>query len=230
MTAEELEQAMREADAKPKDPPAPARPPGPLQAALRAALPSAADQERWRQNEARREAADAREEAERQKKREEHAARAKTAIAELSGRIEPKLLRAVRSNPTTCALFLGPTGCGKTTAAKLLGWLTRSRLEWLHAVELGQCERRHGLGAGEPPEITTAKRAEFLVIDDVGSERDTGPLSEVLDYRYSRGLPTIVTTGCTQAGLRDHIGAAFVRRIVEQHVEGMSVLVVDCHE
>jgi hypothetical protein len=68
-----------------------------------------------------------------------------------------------------------------------------------------------------------------LVIDDIGHERDTGALWDVLDYRYALGKPTLVTTGLTKSALTAHISAASVRRIVEQHC-GMPVLIVNCYE
>ena len=80
----------------------------------------------------------------------------------------------------------------------------------------------------QPPEVLQCVRAKYLVIDDVGNERDTAPLAEVLEERYSRALPTIVTTGLTKDGLVAHIGAPLVRRITEQFA-GHKVLVVDCH-
>jgi hypothetical protein len=221
MTVEEIEQAMAEdalrriANNALQKRANELRPVGPFPMPLRRVVPEAEDSPE-------REAARAKRRAE-----AEEATRAE--LNELSKRIDPRMLAACKATPTVSAVLLGPTGCGKTSAAKLLGLLTRSRLEWLRAFDLGQCERRHGLGDGEPPEITSGRSARFLVLDDVGNERDTGPLADVLDYRYSRGLPLIVTSGLTKTGLRDHIGAAFVRRIVEQHA-GHQVLVVDLHE
>lgn len=218
MTAEEIEKAM--AERKP-EPPAPLKPPPAVpHISTAVAVPPVRIVHPSQRPER---------EAEKAKRRAELEQAWRAELADLSKRIDPKLLAACKATPTVSAVLLGPTGCGKTTAAKLLGLLAQRPLTWLRAFDLGQCERRHGLGDGEPPEITTGRKADHLVLDDVGNERDTGPLSDVLDYRYSRGLPTIVTTGLTKTGLRDHIGAAFVRRIVEQHA-GCPVLVVDCHE
>lgn len=237
MTAEEIAQAMAEARPAAVQEPKKAMPS--LQDALQRALPSASDVERWRDNEARRAAREAQDEAERRKQAEaravERKAERKAAIEELSGRLDPKLLRAVRGNPTRCAVLLGPTGCGKTTAARLLDLLAPrfagfNGTYWIRAADLATAERRHGLGMGWPPELERAREAQALVIDDVGNERETSSLMDVLDHRYANGLPTIVTSGFTKKELSAHIGAAAVRRIVEQHVEGMSVLMVDCYE
>lgn len=145
-------------------------------------------------------------------------------------RMVPKLKRAVSERPTASALFSGPTGCGKSSAAMVMRFLLKEPEDWvwMRAAVLGASEKRHGLGSGPPPEVEKCIRARFLVIDDVGNERDTAPLAEVLDERYLRALPTIVTTGLTKEGLVTHIGAPFVRRITEQFA-GHKVLVVDCH-
>jgi DNA replication protein DnaC len=152
------------------------------------------------------------------------------AVEKLLPRLTPKLRKAVNEHPTASALFLGPTGCGKSSAAMVMRFLLKEPEEWvwMKATALGASEKRHSLGDGEPPEVAQSKRARFLVIDDVGNERDTAPLAEVLDHRYEKALPTIVTTGLPREGLVAHIGAAFVRRITEQFA-GHKVLVVDCH-
>jgi DNA replication protein DnaC len=65
-----------------------------------------------------------------------------------------------------------------------------------------------------------------VVLDDVGSEKDPQAIQELLDYRYARQLPTIATSGLTRQELVQHLGAAYVRRIIEQHA-GHAVLVWD---
>jgi hypothetical protein len=153
----------------------------------------------------------------------------------LQRRIHGRLMNELRKKPTPCALLMGPTGCGKTSAAL---WL-RSGFpgEWLGARELGACERRHPLGDGAPPAFELACAARVLYLDDLGAEdqRDVPVLQHVLDQRYSRTLATVTTTGLTAAQLTERYGAATVRRMVDQHVthEGgleWSVLVVDLHD
>lgn len=151
-----------------------------------------------------------------------------------SRRIEPKLLRALKAYQTPCALFLGPTGCGKTSAA---AWIIAAHACYVvRSRDLATASRRHGLGDGYPPEVERARERGLCVIDDVGAEgSDVAPLQDILDHRYWRGYPTIVTTGLTDMGLRGHLGAAHYRRIVDQHVlrndgSEFPVLIVDCHE
>jgi DNA replication protein DnaC len=145
----------------------------------------------------------------------------------LTGPSHQRMLDAALKSNTLCALLLGPTGCGKTSVARYL--VRHHRAYWVRAIDLSAASQRHGLGEGVPPEIEIARSAGALVIDDIGQERDTLALYDVLDWRYARNLPTIATSGLTLEALTAHIGAEKVRRIAEQHVPGMKVLHVNCH-
>jgi len=146
----------------------------------------------------------------------------------------PKLAAAVKLSDTRCALLLGPTGAGKTSAA--LWAKARYPGLWLHARELGAVERKHPLGEGDPPLLREASTAPTLYLDDLGTEdpRDLGVIQHVIDRRYAAGLATYATTGLTRADLANYLGAAYVRRLIEQHVRRkdgteLAVLFVDCH-
>lgn len=92
-------------------------------------------------------------------------------------------------------------------------------VEFMRARDLASANRRHGLGEGFAPEVQRARNASVLAVDDVGSEgADVTALQDVLDWRYELGLPTIVTAGFTREQMTEHLGAAYVRRIVDQHV------------
>lgn len=155
--------------------------------------------------------------------------------AALEGRIDTRLRAALIRTRSPCGLFLGPTGVGKTSA---MAWLAA---EWpglqIHARELASSERRHGLGEGYPPEIRDARSVRVLYLDDIGTEeqRDLGALQFVLNHRYESGLATVATSGLTQEQLTAHIGAAYSRRLVDQHVRRKDgtewpVLLVDMHK
>jgi hypothetical protein len=141
----------------------------------------------------------------------------------------------LRATDTPCGLLLGPTGIGKTSAAR---WVAaRYPGMWVNARELGAAERQHPLGDGLPPLTRSAIEARHLYLDDIGTEdgRDLGALQFVIDQRYSASRATFVTTGLTAPELSSHLGPAYVRRLVEQHVgrgDGSEwpVLFVDCHE
>lgn len=146
----------------------------------------------------------------------------------LSERLPEAMANALAGKATLSAVLMGPTGCGKTTAAALL--VLRSAppsLHWCYATDLAVADRYHRLGDGEPPAIQQAKTARALVLDDIGAE-SSAALWTVLNHRYHEGLPTIATTGLTREELTHAIGAAAVRRLRDQHA-GSEVLLVDCH-
>ena len=171
------------------------------------------------------------------KQRQAHAASVAAARDALASRLHPKLKRELERCQTPCALFLGPTGCGKTSGALwLIAAAPRAKTLFARARDLANANRRHPLGQGAPPAITAACDTTYLVIDDVGSEGpDASAIQEVLDSRYSRQAPTIVTSGLTYAELDAHLGPAYMRRLAQQHACQRSgvefpVLMVDCHE
>lgn len=217
MTPEELDQRLQALPAQTA--PAATAPeprPEPAESAVMSAYRAMARQAAAAPTEARseREQRDASELQRRQRMEGLRAERAK-----LERRINPRLLERLRGTQTPCALLLGPSGLGKTAA---MDWL---RVRWpgyfVHVRELASSERRHGLGEGYPPELAAARRAPVLYIDDLGAEeqRDLGTLQELLDHRYRNGLATCATSGLGSAELKAHLGAAYVRRLVDQHVK-----------
>jgi hypothetical protein len=164
--------------------------------------------------------------------RQRHAERIRSERAQLERRMSPRLLARLRADQSPCGLLLGPSGEGKTAA---MDWLrVRWRGHFVHARQLASSERRHGLGEGYPPELGSARGTRVLYLDDVGAEeqRDLGTLQELLDYRYRNGLATFATSGLRSDELKAHLGAPYVRRLVDQHVkrgddEEWPVLLVD---
>jgi len=150
----------------------------------------------------------------------------------------PALVAATKDCATTPrnVAFLGPTGVGKTTA---LGLLVRrfyiaqrtNRLRvvrWVYARDLAASVLEYALGAGECPEVRLAREAPVLVLDDLGLEKDHGPLLDVLNERYEGGRLTWVSSGLTVPQLRDRYGEAFFRRLVD--VAGKPGLIVSCFQ
>jgi DNA replication protein DnaC len=142
-------------------------------------------------------------------------------------------------------LILGPSGCGKSTSAAyvVMRWLTSKpvlkgpswhdfetpEIDWLDGLVVTDSERRYKLGSGEPHAITDACRAEWLVLDDIGTSTSATIVQLILARRYAASLPTIVTSGLERGQLAEHLGAATVRRIVEFEGRSKGVL-IDCHE
>jgi hypothetical protein len=160
--------------------------------------------------------------------------------AALETRLDPTLKAALPRRPADgqCgAVFLGPTGCGKSSAAALVvqRWLatvrpstsSRRPVVWLDALEATDAEKRYKLGSGDPEVLIEASRADWLVIDDIGLSTSATLVQLVMARRYAAGLATIATTGLTRVQLSEHIGAATVRRILE--FRGQKGLLVDCH-
>jgi hypothetical protein len=181
-----------------------------------------------------------------------HRTTVKAAMAELEPRMHRRLLEALKAGASPSAVLLGPTGIGKTAAARWIAemaTLTRFRhMSIRNARELGSAERRHPLGEGYPAALREAREGELLALDDLGTEeeRDIGAIQDLFEARYCRNAATFITTGLTKKGLLDRYGAATVRRMLEQHAERESreeregkafwsgatwpVLIVDLHE
>jgi DNA replication protein DnaC len=164
----------------------------------------------------------------------------------LQARIHAKLWKGlaglVPETPTGLVL-LGPSGCGKSSAAayavqryqargprRQSDWLGKSsapEIVWLDALEATDEERRYRLGTGDPDWMQRAERADWLVIDDVGTTTSPTVVQLVLAHRYQTCRPTIMTSGLSQEALTEHIGAATVRRVLE--TGGLGGLLVNCH-
>lgn len=103
-------------------------------------------------------------------------------------------------------LFMGMTGIGKSTAAALLvrrliaeeaerGQIEKaSRICFASARELTADKRAHPYGKGEPQSVDRAMHAPLLVLDDVNTDSDGELMLAILDERYNRSLPTVLTT------------------------------------
>lgn len=137
---------------------------------------------------------------------------------------------AMDLDDTKNVILLGPTGCGKSTTLGLCvrrylertayrvqhfyGWQF-PRVVWACSREVVAAASGHPLGKGEPELIADAKKASLFILDDLGLERDAGPVLDVLQARYTAGKPTWTTSGSTLEQLTEKLGEAFVRRVTE---------------
>jgi DNA replication protein DnaC len=124
--------------------------------------------------------------------------------------------------PSRALLLHGPSGCGKTSlaCALLRAWEARNprrRAIFAPAWRLGMARVHHGLGLGEAPEVDRAMSARLLVLDDLGSERNTATnaVPDVVFARALAGLPTWVTTWMTHSAISQRYGDGIARRICE---------------
>lgn len=133
-------------------------------------------------------------------------------------------------------VLFGATGTGKTAttialAHRLAGEARQAQsvadpqvqlvrgICWISALELATARRGHPLGRGEAPEIEAARSATILVLDELGYERhdERDPwLLELVDSRYRRAAPTVLTSGRSRDELEQRYGAACMRRLVER--------------
>lgn len=113
----------------------------------------------------------------------------------------------------------GPVGCGKThEAVAAFRYLVRERA-MLPAVAVTVPALLDGLRPGREPVETldAVESAGLLLLDDLAAERSTDWTAEVLyrviDARYARKLPTIVTTNATGEQLRANLGDRIASRL-----------------
>ena len=136
-------------------------------------------------------------------------------------------------------VFLGKSGDGKTSlliriAVRLLDealarvlamphdqdaliWMHDiSRLVWTTGCNLARASSEHRLGSGGEPELfRRALEAPLLMIDELGPEapQHGGEIFDLVDRRYAKGRPTLVTSGLTLD--KERYGDAFHRRLTE---------------
>jgi hypothetical protein len=134
--------------------------------------------------------------------------------------------------PTSCLLFFGASGTGKTTlAVALLRALFESKIaahpltrdddvdailrdcRFAHAHRLGSA----ALVPGDPAEIKRAMRASVLLLDDLDKDADikSNPVPALIADRHAEGRMTWITTELTPAGIAARYGDGIARRICE---------------
>lgn len=112
--------------------------------------------------------------------------------------------------------LLGPPGCGKThlacaaIASGPVGSLFVGTTELLEDIREGFNNDNRGL-------FVSATVAPLLALDDLGSEIATDfvrdRLYALLNARWNRGMPMIVTSNCRPAEIERRIGAAGASRL-----------------
>lgn len=111
----------------------------------------------------------------------------------------------------------GGTGCGKSTAC---AWALSKRPGlWVHGPDLAKPEPPDpdAWGARRKTLDERMREAGLLVLDDVGIEHSPGGyaasrITDVLEFRESNKLPSIVTTNLTAAGFRVRYGERLASR------------------
>lgn len=121
--------------------------------------------------------------------------------------------------PETPPVFIsGPVGTGKTHLA--VAYLVREIQKWgensrvfIRSVDLFNKLResfRNNFGTPASEITESFSRYHFLVIDDLGTERDTPLVQEalydIIDHRAGHLLPTVITSNFTLNRVAEHYG------------------------
>ncbi len=136
--------------------------------------------------------------------------------------------------PEGWLLLQGGYGCGKTHLAAAIA--NRQIEQGLPALFVGVPDLLDHLRAtfGPSSEVTYDERFEqvrserLLILDDLGAESATAwaqeKLYQILDYRYVRGLPTVITTNVDL----DRLDPRVRSRLVDQHLtSGIAIAAPD---
>jgi DNA replication protein DnaC len=121
--------------------------------------------------------------------------------------------------PAVPPVFIsGPVGTGKThlavayLAREIQHWGERSRM-FIRSVDLFNRLRdtyRDHSGVSATEIISDFSRYRFLVIDDLGTERDTPLVQEalynIIDHRAGHRLPTVITSNLELERVAEHYG------------------------
>lgn len=163
--------------------------------------------------------------------------------AEFAARVEERLRRvAAQWQPARGSLLLlAPSGAGKTSCLVALAHRMASeasatlepekvdfvaRTSWTSALDLTRAMRAYRLGSGGEPELVEeAVGATLLMLDELGPEQLNPVVFDVIQRRYERALPTLVTSGLTRDEFCARYGDALFRRLTERGIGAL----VDLH-
>lgn len=113
-----------------------------------------------------------------------------------------------RGRPCGPLILFGSTGTGKTEMAMAL--LRELLLHGVSVSAITAGDLMDSLRPGGQGDIRALKAIGCLFVDDVAAEKPseftTARLFDIVNARYERQLPTILTTNRTPAGLARHVG------------------------
>lgn len=150
--------------------------------------------------------------------------RYRCALSEVKGRVKGDMDLAALGNelrPIPNVVFYGPAGSGKSSLAGAMMYEFAIDRGWdglfVAAYELSQVRIQRAAGTGEAELVETCMHADWLLIDDVGNEKNTqvSALPDVVFHRHNYMSPTWVTTGLSASELAKTYGDGFARRVYE---------------
>ena len=114
----------------------------------------------------------------------------------------------------------GKTSLAVATAALWAFTHPGQSLCFVSALKLAMARAQAPLGSGEPEIVERARRADLLIVDDLGTERDItlSAVPDVIHERHLEGLALWVTTWCTRAQLESRYGDGIARRVLERSI------------
>lgn len=118
-------------------------------------------------------------------------------------------------------LLSGPAGCGKThlMVAFAKHWLEQGAGVVLLKVPKFFDELRAGYDDGKyQKRYDAAEKAEILILDDLGAEKASEwveeKLTQIMDHRIERDMPTFITTNLTGQVFRERVHERLASRVV----------------
>ena len=141
----------------------------------------------------------------------------------------------IRGEETESILFEGEVGCGKThLAAAITNELLEAGKDVLFLVvpefldSLRASYRRENEGMDETEIIKRAYQAPVLILDDLGAHNYTewvsNKLFTIINHRYNRSLPCVITTTLSIMELEQNIGERAASRMLEScHIHRMAI-------
>jgi len=136
-------------------------------------------------------------------------------------------LETYAENPKGFLVLTGKNGTGKSFAAKeILSFLGRSDkfYDSDHYLFISQTELfikwHHQLSEWKDTYYLIKEvfnKVKYLVLDDIGTRRPSDAfmdfIYQIIDYRWSNNLCTIITTNLTSEDVREKFGDAFLSRV-----------------
>ncbi len=129
----------------------------------------------------------------------------------------------------------GLTGTGKTELAKTATWNAKRNGHWCYYIEAYEFDKRvkdfkrewdtatEGVPINPDEWVRNLAECEYLVVDDIGAGYiDKGwtlsRFETLFDIRYSRRMPTLITTNLDKVEFREHIGFRVWSRMFDTEI------------